>query len=349
MSSPREQELDGLLAALVDGGLSYAEQQHLAALLRDDPALQERYRDYLLLDAMLQWEAPAVPAARTGSPSPRRRFRPRVLVAAAAGLLLLLFGSLFHFERQTERAAGLAVRVEHDVPEVPPTDLAVLTRSVRAEWAEGSPAPGVGTGVAAGPLKLIAGLVQFEFYSGATLVIEGPADFEVRGADRLYCRSGKLRATVPPQARGFTVLSDAADLVDLGTEFGLEVTPDGATEAHVFTGKVEVHAARTDRPGDQLREVSAGQGLRVEESGRRTEVAANAGKFASRDEVDRRAKAALAERRESWRRAVERLHRDPRLVAHHPFERRPAERTLAAANAPGAGLDGAIIGCEWAE
>ena len=61
MSTPADgpAELDRLLSALVDGELSVAEQQHLAALLRGDPALQKRYADYMLLDALLHWEAPA--------------------------------------------------------------------------------------------------------------------------------------------------------------------------------------------------------------------------------------------------------------------------------------------------
>src|SRR5262249_35691582 len=56
------------------------------------------------------------------------------------------------------------------------------------------PARAVGAMVEPGPLKLQSGLVQLEFYSGARLVIEGPADLELLGTDVLLCRAGKVRA-----------------------------------------------------------------------------------------------------------------------------------------------------------
>ena len=55
-----------------------------------------------------------------------------------------------------------------------------------------------------------------------------------------YCARGKLRATVPPQAQGFAIGSPALDLIDRGTEFGLDVG-DGKTEVHVFQGQVDVY------------------------------------------------------------------------------------------------------------
>src|SRR5438876_8182698 len=97
MSTPHDaaSELEQLLSELVDGELSYLQQQHLTALLRDDPALQQKYRDYLLLDALLRWEQPQAPAV------PRRRWRvlPSIVRAAAllaAGVLLAVGGYLVH-------------------------------------------------------------------------------------------------------------------------------------------------------------------------------------------------------------------------------------------------------------
>ena len=67
-----EKELKQLLMDLVDGELSYVQQQHLAALLRDDPGLQAKYREYLLLDSLLHWEEPA--AMPFPSPHSSRRW-----------------------------------------------------------------------------------------------------------------------------------------------------------------------------------------------------------------------------------------------------------------------------------
>ena len=51
-------DLDRLLSAAADGELSAADQLHLAVLLRDDPAARAAYQDYMILDALLQWEKP---------------------------------------------------------------------------------------------------------------------------------------------------------------------------------------------------------------------------------------------------------------------------------------------------
>lgn len=353
-----DHDLERLLMGLVDGELSPAERQHLAALLRDDPALQQQYRDYLLLDALLSWEQPqSVEREQTPDPSThvtlhaQRAVRP-VLLAVAAAAVLLATGVFLLWPRAQPPGVVAVVRHGEDPAvdlEVEPaaSGLAVLTRSVRARWAADSRQPGVGAAVGPGRLRLEAGLVQLEFYSGATLVVEGPADLELLSADRLRCRAGRLRATVPPQARGFTVLSDTARLVDLGTEFGVDVAPSGATELHVFTGKVRVGEPGPDAPPAE-QEVGAGRGLKVEGGGRRTDVPVDARRFPTAGEVERRTRAAGAERQEQWRRAAEKTARDPRVVLYYPFRRHTAaDRTLHADNAPDGSLDGAIIGCEW--
>jgi hypothetical protein len=354
MSSPHDagSELDQLLMALVDGELTYVQQQHLAALLRDDPALQEKYCDYVLLDAMLRWEQPD--AAASPQPPARRRWRLgfRLALTAAAGLLLVVSGYLVHSWQEPVAPAPRPPTLATTDPaslEPQASGLAVLTRSVRARWDPSSPPLAVGATVPPGPLRLQAGLVQLEFYSGAALVIEGPADLELLATNRLRCRSGKVRATVPPQAHGFTILSATTELVDLGTEFGMEVGPNGATEVHVFAGKVEVHDAHGDRTASAKREVLAGQGLKVEQGGRRTAIPVNARRFRSPDEVDDLTTVAVATRHGEWKKASDKVRHDPRLVVYYPFQsRRPGERTLWAENAPDDGsLNGAIIGCEW--
>ncbi len=53
------------------------------------------------------------------------------------------------------------------------------------------------------PLRLKSGFVEIEFWgSGAAVVLERPADFEIVSPIEAFCSRGKLRATVPPHARG---------------------------------------------------------------------------------------------------------------------------------------------------
>ena len=127
--------------------------------------------------------------------------------------------------------------------------VAILTRAVDVVWEEGGPAPVIGSTLSQVALRIRSGVLQLEFYGGATVVAEGPAEIELKAIDRIACRSGKLRVQVPPSARGFRVESPAFDLVDLGTEFGMRVVPGQKSEVHVFNGKVELY--ETDPPSGQ--------------------------------------------------------------------------------------------------
>ena len=58
-------------------------------------------------------------------------------------------------------------------------------------------------------LRLKSGAILIEFFSGATVVLEGPADFEIISKKKGHLSNGKLNAHVPPQARGFTIKTSA--------------------------------------------------------------------------------------------------------------------------------------------
>jgi hypothetical protein len=88
-------------------------------------------------------------------------------------------------------------------------------------------------------LRLTAGQLELAFDSGAHGILEGPADFEIRSHNGGYLRLGKLTARVPRQAIGFAVETPTALVVDLGTEFGVEVDARGETEVQVFKGAVD--------------------------------------------------------------------------------------------------------------
>ena len=76
-------------------------------------------------------------------------------------------------------------------------EVAVLTRVVDPEWGPTELPTEVGSALPTGRLRLKSGLIQLEFYGGAVVVLEGPADFEIIAADRAFCRQGKLRARAP--------------------------------------------------------------------------------------------------------------------------------------------------------
>lgn len=115
--------------------------------------------------------------------------------------------------------------------------VAQLSRTVQAVWQEdllddGSPLdPG-------SRLQLKAGLAEVKFDSGATVVLRGPADLEILGANAAKLSRGQAVSHVPPLAKGFSLQGPRSNVIDFGTEFGLDAS-GGASEVHVFEGEVE--------------------------------------------------------------------------------------------------------------
>jgi hypothetical protein len=114
------------------------------------------------------------------------------------------------------------------------------------------------------PLKIESGTIELELNAGTKLVVEGPAEWSVDGENRISLRTGKLIARVPQHAIGFTVETPTTTIVDLGTEFGVEVGEHGATEVQVLKGKIDVTyalSAKPDEPRQNVR-MTAGQAKR---------------------------------------------------------------------------------------
>ncbi|MCG8525472.1 MAG: NPCBM/NEW2 domain-containing protein, partial [Opitutales bacterium] len=71
----------------------------------------------------------------------------------------------------------------------------------------------------------------------------GPARFEAARAG-IFLEYGKVYAHVSETGQGFTVDTPHTRFIDLGTEFGIEVTESNSSELHVLEGKVQVYAGK---------------------------------------------------------------------------------------------------------
>jgi hypothetical protein len=179
-------------------------------------------------------EAAATPPGRppAGAPHPRARRLlasvPLRLVAAAAGLLLAVGIGWWLAGRAPSPEPGL------------PQEVAWLVNAQNCQWAEDTePAGAMRAGAV---LRVERGLAEIHFRSGARVVLEGPAALELLSANGARLLRGKLSARVPESAAGFEVLSPGGKVIDLGTEFGVSVGDDGATDVRVFAGRVKASA-----------------------------------------------------------------------------------------------------------
>jgi hypothetical protein len=153
----------------------------------------------------------------------------------------------------------------------------VAARIVRIEsvtWVSNERPRQVGKAVEVPRLQLAGGLVELKFARGATVIVEGPADFEVRGPQHAVLHQGRAVVRLPKGTKGFILDSPRGRLVDQGTEFGVGVGPSGDTEVHVLEGLVEAH------PDSQAQtiELSVNQAARLTQ-GNVEQIAADAGSF----------------------------------------------------------------------
>ena len=71
--------------------------------------------------------------------------------------------------------------------------VAVLGQASRVSWTDRHLPTEIGASLEPGEFKLKQGLVQIEFFSGAHVIIEGPAEFELVSPSRIVCNLGKIR------------------------------------------------------------------------------------------------------------------------------------------------------------
>jgi anti-sigma factor RsiW len=341
-----------LASRLLDGLASTEERSELNELLRGDPETCELYLDLAETHALLAREhagdtlaeetAGILPFDVPKAPPAKRLVRSPLIwrtLTAAAAVALLMNGYLLW----RNPISPLEVEEPSHGPGV-----AVLSRVVDPEWADGKAGLSVGEAVPAGTFSLRSGLAQIEFFSGAAVIVEGPAELDLESAWRIVCRSGRLRAFVPEPAQGFTIVTPEYEAVDLGTEFALSVGSDGRSEVHVVDGEVRLDSS----DGRELRHLGAGTAVRADD-GELTTIESRGEAFVDRQKLLELARDDWRARYAAWKRSSETLRKDPAMLAYFDFEEQdPWDRALenrGDSRAPGLPAGGAIIGAHWTQ
>lgn len=148
-----------------------------------------------------------------------------------------------------------------------PNFIARLVSCDNCRWKNSERPPADNDHLGPGLLQLVSGLAEFEFKSGAHVLVKGPCDLELQTTQRSYLQSGMLIARVPHAAVGFTIQTPQASIVDFGTEFAVDVQ-EGPTEVHVFEGRVEVQCTDSAKGISPL-PLTAGMKATLSASGKR--------------------------------------------------------------------------------
>jgi hypothetical protein len=220
----------------LDDALEQSELEELEASLRADRRHLDYFIRYSQLHTDLGLHARAMKLSTrilASLPAPNRSRRPVKLWATLAGCFLLV-------------ALGVgAWYSSHSANGSVPEMQASLLRAQNCQWAANSVS---GSRWPSGSHVLIKrGMAEYSLGDGTRLCLEGPCDLEILSVTQVFLHQGKLNIRVAAGANGFTVDSPTGRIVDLGTEFGVCVEPNGTTLVCVFEGKVRAESRGTQQ------------------------------------------------------------------------------------------------------
>ncbi|MFK8114096.1 MAG: FecR domain-containing protein [Rubripirellula sp.] len=180
-----------------------------------------------------------------------QRVRIVVAVAALAACVLIAVGVFGpHRDNVNNEKRAKSTLIPNNL-------IAKLAQASELSWK--GEALTAGTPIGARRLAFTSGVLRLEFIDGVEVTLQGPADFEVIGVGQTRLHAGLLAATVPAGAEGFSVETPSADVVDLGTAFGIELDEDGLAEVTVFDGEVEILPSN----GAKSKRVQEGEAVQV--------------------------------------------------------------------------------------
>jgi len=208
---------------------------------------------------------------------------------ASAVLLLiaLLIGwslKISHDNRAEHTASGPRPSASPIQANAAPAIVGRITDMVDCRWSN-SKTEAIRREVALGQgFSLSTGLLEITYDTGAKVILQGPCAYRINSACGGFLALGRLTARVEKKAaikEGsgnihhsssikrhspnplFAVQTPTATVTDLGTEFGVEVSAEGRTDARVFEGAIRVatEAGKGDRRQDRI--CRQGEAVRV--------------------------------------------------------------------------------------
>ena len=252
-------QLVELVAARCDGTITAQDADRLDSLLRHDEQARLFYLAHLQVHGHLLWlhrgerdatgdgsmgtlkPAPMHPTqaspGRKSSAAERALRSGRSLrwLLSLAAALALVAGAVWRWDQLNQPVPAPTATT---TTKTAPATVASLIHVDDARWG--------GTELAVGhrfrpgdTLRLDAGISELVFDNGAHLLAMGPAEIRIDSGEAVEVGRGTVWIEAPPSAYGFRVVTPQATLVDLGTEFGVDVGHDGGTELAVYSGLVE--------------------------------------------------------------------------------------------------------------
>ena len=354
-------ELHDLFDGLVENNLSIKDKERLQKLLEDSDEARKHYIRFMDMSTSIAHYAEEVVGGDSEDEvilfplkEKMEKFLKPILAFAAAiavGVYISLNFTSTDFLTENDEISAESEGLDFGDSVTNDFTLAVMTKSVGVKWSnETWFRPSLGSTLEPSVLQIDEGLVQLEFLKGSTVILEGPVNFELINSNEGSLSSGKLRATVPEVARGFTINLPKGKLIDLGTEFGLSVHNGGSAEIYVYRGNV-LYAGENESGEEVEREVSGGQALFVDPNGFSNWVEMPSEAFIGTADIAFRSKEESQNRHASWVQLSEEIAQNANTSLYYSFDHHsPWARALQNQSSQNQdSLNGAIIGCTWSE
>ncbi|MEK7951160.1 FecR family protein [Luteolibacter soli] len=233
-----------LVDLYLDGELPDEEAARLMERIDGDPEAVGYLADRALLQADLrrslkrqhleQWAVASAASEKAGS-----RGRRPVWLALAACLALLIGGTMWW----RAKADGVDLQVVH------------VEGAARLHGR--GEAVSVGETLSLREIELESGFLRVRLENGVLLDLNGPLAANFESGMRMRLGHGRMSADVGTNGKGFTVVTDAGETVDLGTRFGVEADASGESRVAVFSGEVKVRSGGKGSEFTTLREGEA--------------------------------------------------------------------------------------------
>ena len=215
---------------------------------------------------------------------------------------------------------------------------AVIGRLFDAKWPTAQPGHREGDTLGAEVFRLASGTAEIQFFCGAAMTVEGPAEISLKSAWEASCNEGAVHVRVPPAARGFKLHAPTTEIVDLGTEFGLSVR-GGKGHVEVFEGEIALHPE-----GSKQMVLKKGGALGLNATGAPVPAAAGQVAFPDLDRNGARAAQQQLTDFERWKTHRDSLAQDPRLLLYYTFDRENRVGLIPSLLMPrNPELDGAVV------
>jgi hypothetical protein len=259
-------ELCRQFSALHDGQLSSAEIAALEQKLRENPASRRLYVRYSRVSAGLSWDSSHSTDPLAGGEANAAGLAASHQRSGAAPSLTeptpSVFGMLSHSSVFSLGIAGLfGATVGVGI-------LLALMSGLPGKQPQPTPLTETASVAEVQSVKLTSGTVTLALANIGQVVVEGPAEFELRGQKRARLAYGRLKMRVTEEfGRGFVVETPGGEVIDLGTEFGLDVDRGGKTSLAVFEGMVDLRMPSMNSAEDRVERFELGEGAVIESQG----------------------------------------------------------------------------------